>query len=543
MANVRITLPVAYNVAGSRVGGINLNDEPVRLNGQFSPFMRNMVVERTRVRKFQGYSRLGTGEPMSGIGCELVNYTDAAGLLHLIALTTTRAYEYDGSSDSWEDITEVKEEEPVEWSGDEDDVFSYDIVTDPAMFINNGGSALCVVNNVDDIKYYEGDAGDKFSVLQHTFPSFASCRELCEFWNHFFVFGWTDSSTRARSLAFSGFADVDDWTGATAGVTTLTDTVGALLKVAKLGDELVIYSEKTISLGRYIGGYTLYVFPVLAQALGLLSQRAVSNTPRAHFFLGTDLKVYALFKGGSPVDVGRAVDSVMFAGLDISNKARIACGYDSSKQRVFFALPSAGEVYPRKLYAVYTNLDGNPWEFFEFKHDVRGFGVLKRTKSSAYCDDNDWKDVYCNETPAYCDDMYGFEGADMTCFITSDGYVFKLDESTGYFDEEEIDCEYQTEDIVLEDEEDFGRFVWFSFTGKSAIEDVECDVYYSVDGGENWEALADSPVVLETSWKTHRLPLDVVSRTIRFRLVQRGFGDLQLRSNFRIEAQVSPSRD
>lgn len=533
-----LTIPVAYN-AGGRTGGLNLDDEPLGFQGAFSPYMKNMVVESTRLRKRQGYSRLGTGAAMSGIGMALVSYTDAQNTLHLIAFTTTSAYEYNSSTDAWDDISEA--EDP--WTGDSDNQFRTTVATDTTAFSQNGGSALLVVNNVDDVKYYEGKSSTTFLTLTHSFPSFSSCIDIVEFWNHLMFLGYTDTATRCRTYAFAGLSNVDDWTSATSGLATLTDTTGAIQRGVKLGSDLIIYSDRTISRCQYAGGVVIFVCPVLVQDVGLIASGAICNAAKAHFFMSSDQHVYAIYQGGSLADVGRNIDGFLFSSLSMSVKEMAVAGYDIGRKKAMFAFPTTGESYPTKFLAMNLDLEGMPWELHQLAHDIRSIATLTRTKSSAYVDDTEWSTVYCDETPAYCDDKYGDEGYDMCCFLTSDGYVYKLDEASGYDDTAEIDCEYQTEDIVLGDEELFGRFLWFSFTAKSSIADTSCCVYYSTDAGETWTALADSPVSLESSWTTHRLPLDVISRKIRFRLVQQGHGDLQLRSFFRIEVIPSTSRD
>ena len=87
------------------IWGVNRRDEPVHLDPKYSPYMKNMVVETTMVRKRLGYTLLGTNLPLVGIGMELIRYIDARGTAHHIALTSTRAYEYDADTDEWDEIT------------------------------------------------------------------------------------------------------------------------------------------------------------------------------------------------------------------------------------------------------------------------------------------------------------------------------------------------------------------------------------------------------------------------------------------------------
>ena len=538
MANesVRLTIPVAYNIPGKRIGGINLDDESIGFGGQFSPFLKNMIVEKTRLRKRLGYTQLGSGT-ITGVGTRLISYIDATGEPHLILITTTKAYQFNPSTLVWDDVSGPA------WTGDADDRFSFTVATDTATFTNNGGSALLVVNNIDDIQYFEGDAADTFATLVHGFPSFASCVAIEEFWNHLFVIGFTDSAVRARGFAWSGLSDVTDWTGVTSNAGTLTDSIGALINSKKLGTDLVIYSDRSISLCKYVGGSSIYVIPTIIYETGLFAHGAICNLIKTHYFLGTNQRIYSLQPGGVLNPIGQRMEKAVFAAMAIDLKTRNVAGYDVDRDKVLFATPHSGSDYPKHVFVLNTTLVGQPWEYYEFAHDVRAIATLRRTGASAYCDDAEWTDRYCDETPGFCDDSYGQQGFDMCCFLSSDGTVYKLDEASGYDDTSDIDCEVQTEDIVLSDEENFARFVWFSFSAYSQFASITALIYYSTDKGENWTQLANSPVTLQQEWTTHRLPLDVVGRRIRFRIVQNGFGDLQLRSNYRVLAVPLPERD
>lgn len=95
---ITIPIPIAR-------GGINKDIEPTSLQGVYTPFMLNMILEPNRVRKRLGYRQIGTNLPLSGTGAKLIEYVDARGNIHTIAITTTHAYEYQPSSDLWLQIT------------------------------------------------------------------------------------------------------------------------------------------------------------------------------------------------------------------------------------------------------------------------------------------------------------------------------------------------------------------------------------------------------------------------------------------------------
>ena len=91
------------------VHGLDKDTDPLDLD-KTSPNMKNMVVEKGWLRKRLGATTLGSNLPLSGIGMELSQYTDARGTVHHIAITTTNAYRYElglagAGYDIWHNIT------------------------------------------------------------------------------------------------------------------------------------------------------------------------------------------------------------------------------------------------------------------------------------------------------------------------------------------------------------------------------------------------------------------------------------------------------
>jgi len=532
-----------YRLAKVPTMGINKDAEPTEFDDAYSPYMKNAIVEITKVRKRRGYSQLGSSDlPLSGIGMELISYRDALGNKHLIAITSTKAYKYDTSGDDWDEITPA-----VAFSGGADNRFSWCLAVDDTEFANNGGTALCVSNGKDDIHYYEGDTGDVFTILEHDFPSFAKVEEIEEFWNHFFLFNYTDSSKHARSLAFADVGNIDTWLVGTSGSTTLTDSRGNLMRAKKIGLHMVLYSEKSITICTYYGGDTIFSFPTVIYETGLLAAKAVWDSVNVHYFLGTDQKIYGYY-GGTDLDpVGLRIEDALFAELDVSNKAKICAGLDVGKHKIHFFYPRvsddyAGVSYARVSYALDYKRPGRPWEYHEFADTVRDVSSFENYFEWS-CDDTDWKDLYCDEVDIYCDDSYGQTGYPMAVFISHDGYVFKLDEATGKDDDADIEFEVWTPELVVDAEETIGRWLWFSFTAMSGVVGSTVFVYYSTDSGTSWTALADSPVSLNTKWATHRLPLTVTSRRIMFKIYQLSDKDVQLRGLFKCKVVPQSERD
>jgi len=533
------TTPI-YKYFRVPIAGINRDTEPTQFGETpYSPYMKNAIIELSKIRKRRGYSQLGSASlPLSGVGMELINYRDATGDTHLIALTTTKAYLYDTANDTWDDITPLS----GDFGGGVDNRFSWCRATDTAEFPNNGGDALLISNGVDDVYAYEGDAGDKFAVLAHLFPSFASVDEIQEFWNHLFFLNYNNGSQAVRGLAFADAGNVDTWSSGTSGSTTLTDSLGDISRVKKLGPYMIIYSEASITVCRFYGGDTIFEFPTLVYETGLLSPKAIWDSVNVHYFLGTDQKIYGYFGGTELQQVGDRIEDALFAELDVSKKAKIATGHDISRRKIHFFYPRSGDTYPIASYAMNYKHPGLPWEYHEFADTVRDFSTFE-SFYSWYCDDTDKKDLYCDEQAFYCDDSYGQTAYPLAVFLSDDGYIFKLDEATGYDDATAIEFELQSPEFTIDAEETFGRWLWFSFTAMSAVASSTINVYYSTDSGTTWVELTDSPVSLTTDWVTYRLPLTVSSRRIMFKIYQNSAKDVQLRGLLRCKVVPSTDRD
>jgi len=537
MAEKIISIAIACNHPGQQVGGLNKRDESVGFMGQYTPVIRNMVVEPTRVRKRRGYSQVGRASlPLSGNGTGLFEYVDATGTRHLIAMTTTGAYKYDASAGTWADVSPV-----AAFTGDIDNRFHGSVVTDTTTFATNGGSALVVTNNNDDLHYFEGDTGDVFTKLVHGYPSFGNCVDVSEFWNHLILLRVTTSSTNNRLLAWADLGDVTEWAAGTSGATTLTDSLGSLKRAVKLGQALVMYSDSSISLCNYIGSSTLYSIPTLVYETGLLCSDGVWGSYNYHCFIGSDLRIYRYY-GGTQLDhIGGPVESSLFSELNYNLKERICAMYDPIRYKLYFCFPRSTDTYSYAAYAISTDLDGWPWEYHEFADSVCASSVMHAT-STVYCDDATWGEYYCDLVTAYCDDPFGQSDAPVCVFLSHDGYVFMLDERTGYDDATAIECEYQTEDITVDAEESYGRFTWMSFVAMSSTAGT-VDVSYSTDGGGSWTNFVDSPVQLTTSWDTYKIPFDASARRVRFRFSQVTADDLQLRVAVNIAVAPTTGRD
>jgi len=675
---VTIPIPIARN-------GINKDIEPTSLEGVYTPFMKNMLLEPSMIKKRLGYSTLGSNLPLAGTGMKLYQYVDAPGEVHLIALTTTHAYEYQASTDLWLQITpstvldqcesgwtggtnvtntddtdaiqgtnsqkfvldaqftdgtqigykditsvnisshthigfwikssialaasalEIVISESLHAAGEKtgtyveclatalvadtwtfvslaktltsfnavvsvsiyanatiatataiylDDIRGYTEftmadtarwvcapATDLNMFTANGGTSLILTNQTDDLFEYEGDSGDVMSTLVHGYANFANADVIVEFWNHFMLLNFATSTQNSRSVAIADLGDIDEWVEGTSNLFYLTDSIGQIRDALKLGSDLIVYSDYSITLCRYRGEIVVFIFPTIVYGTGLFVPTSVWGTEVVHYFLGSNLKVYRYANGTHLVDVGRPIEQSLFAEADIASKAYMLAGYDTGRDRLYFLFPKAGDSYAKNAYVLNRRREPEAWEYYEFADTIRSMERFENPASAWYCDDAAWTNIYCDEMDMYCDAAYGEAGYPITVALSDDGYVFKLDQVFGTDNGDNIECEYQTQDLTIDKEEHFGRWVWFSAPMRSEIAGATVGVWYSIDGGTSWTEFDDSPVSIDYDWTTYRLPLDTVSRKIRYRMIQNSNDDLEIRDDMHTAVIPQQAKD
>ncbi len=669
--------------------GINKDAQGPNLNGIHTPNMKNFVLERTHYRKRLGYSKLGLNLPLQGTGMELVEYTDARGVVHNVAITTTLPYLYRTSERQWYPILATVQmqdcELHTEWSAgsnitvatdstnfkegsnslkmtaganiavgaqisstttfdDTDDLSGYgavanvmfwfrsskagvsitlhvkdadtdievlsfsatsadtwyhvtkqvdlsgiatatsltidtetalvstDIINiddirvcsaftggdtnrfshteafDSVKHSNNGGSALCISNGIDTPLYYEGQSNDIFQAMDFsTFVNFAHTREIIDFWNHFFCLNFNNNNQNVRSYAFTDFGNVDEFADGTSGSGVLTDSIGQIIRALKLGSNLIIYSDKSITACQYYGSTVLFVFPTLVDETGLYAPKAIWNFANIHYFLGADLKIYGYQGGRQLLHVGTMIEDTLFSQIDSSKKVHIATGVDQGRHKLSFFYPETGDTYAKSAYVMNYKRQNWPWEFYRFADYVRDYSIFSN-KNTWYCDDEERKNLFCDEVSFFCDEASSQSGSPIAIFISDDGYVYQLDEVTGKDDDANIECIYDTEDFTVREQGLVGRYLWYEFEAKATIAGSTIQVYYSLDSGETFTEFIDSPVyssglTLTSTWDYYRLPLDVTNKRIRYRIYQNSNKDVQLRDPMRHSVSFEKERE
>lgn len=526
------TLPVP-------LGGLNTRDEPTLMSRLQTPDMKNIQLEESLVKKRLGYITIGNNLPLSGTGMELIQYIDGQGVKHSIALTTTDAYLYDASNNEWDRITPndgAATPTYSTFSGTDTDRWSVTISTNPSLFDQNGGSALIIDNSVDGPYYFEGQTGDYFRPLTVSteLTDFSAAQEIADFWNHLFLFNYNASAAGIQYTRNTAWHDVSGLaTYANLGITenVLTDSAGQIRRAVKLGYDMTIYSDESITICRRVGGTSLFIFPTVIYRTGLFAANGLYDFNNQHFFLGSDRKLYNYQGGTQLIPIGDQVEDALFSAIDPSKKEYIVTGFDRNSKKIYWFYPTTSDDYAYEYLAFNYDNKTPTWEKGRFGTTVAGISTFSN-KSSWACDDTVFVGVSVtdeNYSTTACSDGTTIEGYPQTIFIDRDGYVYRLTGSASSDNGSAIEAYYTTPDLIpIEGRtHEYGRFSSFGFSAQSRISNSDVTVSYSTDEGLTWTTL--DTVNLTDEWEEYNVKCDIKTRKIRFRLYQNAKGDFQIR--------------
>jgi len=255
------------------------------------------------------------------IGTSIV--TIRSGSRRVFAGTTTKLYEL--SSGSWADVTRA--------SGG-----NYTGGSDTRWAFTQFGNATIAVNKTDAMQ--RSSTSGAFADV-----SGAPKAEIV-FSVGAFVMALNTNDGTDKPDGWHNCATFDE-TSWTPSVTTqaasgqLVDTSGIITAGARLGDYAIAYKLKSIYLGQYIGGTTVWDWRLVPGGeAGCVGKEAICDIGGVHFFVGDD-NIW-MFDGSRPIPA--ADDTVrqwFFDNVNASFKSKIKCVFDRQNNRVWIFYPSS----------------------------------------------------------------------------------------------------------------------------------------------------------------------------------------------------------
>lgn len=360
----------------------------------------NFLYEKGLIKTHGGFAKLGlttTGLNSGQVITAVFSYKEIDGSDHLMASTLTKLYEYNPSTDTWDDKTNTALisdlMRPISSVGiGHNDAIGIDGGTANSyyhlIFSDGGNSDIqrwagkyesMFYNLLGGDGYHEGTTHRALKV-----DSFQSRLMLLSPKEYDSDTGlWVDNNQRIR---WPLVAKIQTWGGAVAGwgFADMLDTGGINLWSEKLGSQLIVYQTKGIWDCRYVGGSTVFSPVPLITNLGLLASNLVASAGNVHFFVADDFNVYAYYGGTVKQAIGTKIQSTLQEDLntDYVYMAKIAIGKDG--RRLWIFIPSGDGYYNTKAY-IYDIRD-DKWMIrnFDDKYDTGGITAMAIVGAQRY---------------------------------------------------------------------------------------------------------------------------------------------------------------
>lgn len=151
----------------------------------------------------------------------------------------------------------------------------------------------------------------------------------------------------------SALGDYTDWTPSIAtqcATGRVTSVPGKITAAKKFGDQIVLYKQRGMYLGSYVGGASpIWDFRMVpATGIGTWCQESVADigTPEQplHFLVGEN--DFYLFDGARPIAIGDGIRNYFFARLNTNAADKIIVLPDRNNSMVYVLYPSGGATIP-----------------------------------------------------------------------------------------------------------------------------------------------------------------------------------------------------
>ncbi len=499
--------------------GVNGKDPSTQANPKFSPTSLSVLYKDGFVQSRKGYVEIGSAtDPALTLDVPLtVEFEAADGTKHLVISTLAKQYEYNTSTDAWDDITV----DGVDLTGDEDDVFDWTVGT------GADGKWLIVTNGKDLPRYWDGSG--LFLELDPSgdITGFTTCKTVEMYRDHLFLGGIESTNLGSRHVAWSDTNDLDDFGSGNSGTNLIADGRGAIKMLKLFGDRLAVYHEDSIGFVTHVGGTVLFSFEQRIQGTGLVSGNSVVEFGPYHIYASQEN--FMLFDGSRLlIPVGDNVSEALREDLNFAQKERMTGFLDTVRRKAFWLVPTVyGGVFEGiKVYTLEYELfrpETFRWGKIGFAHNMVSMGLYSRVSSLKWEDvtetweefDLSWNDASFSVgfPTRVMGDQNGNTYLDTESLLDDDGAV--------------IAARWDTIDFTVPPSyvSQMGRWLEVELEAKG----IKAEVRYSTDQGNSYTSLATQ--TLTSAWVAYKFYVDTVSRTFRVqvRTPSSGIGGFKVR--------------
>jgi len=317
------------------VGGIKQNLPGILLNDAFAEESVNVIFKDGMVQRMQGRGAMFPDKLNEDV-LMLTQYRKRNGSKYLMTATRNKVY-YRGQN-NWVDITGT-----TPYTGDASDLWSFCHFNDTFVF----------TNGVDAPKKWDG-MGDVVALGGN--PPIA--KYVTEY-SHYLVF--LCLADYPSNIRWGQIGCLEDFSNGDAGECVL-DGDDYIRGVAKLGDYLIIFKERSIFRAYPIGGDLVFKIEKINDKIGCLGGHSIVVANGIVYFYGGDNRFYAYAGANEASEISQNIPELCDR---INQKANQIYGaYQEGLNRIVWIVPTGESDTPNEMF-IY-DLDTQAWSKADF---------------------------------------------------------------------------------------------------------------------------------------------------------------------------------
>lgn len=295
----------------AQYGGLRVAQNIIPVNNHYNPVCGKSAFNST----------VFGGTPLSGMYVQ-----DESGVYHNFLGTSTKLYRFNRTTAT--DVTKLT----TTYSGG-------------SWAFEKYGTWMIATNYTDNVQVLKGITGANFVDLGGS-PDKA---KYCLLNHGHLILGHLYNYP--KKVRWSARDDIEQWTPdllTGAGSQNFFDMDGNITGIGSIGDNFIITSPHTITLGYYVGGY--YTFDFRRSSI----RNVGCHYPQSFISIGSEVyfwgkeSVYK-FDGNNIEDIGKDIRGALFGSLNVDQAHRITATHDKLNRLIVWAYPTSIGGYPDKL--------------------------------------------------------------------------------------------------------------------------------------------------------------------------------------------------
>lgn len=371
-----------------------------------------------------------------------------------------------------------------------------------------GSDWMVFTNGVDIVKRYNGT--DCVNVPNLPSAGNTICKAVVLYNTALFLLNTTEGGVaHPQRVRRSNQTDPTDWTTGTAGYDDLLDDSSIIKCGYRLGPYLIIYRERSISRGSFVGNSGLnYVFETTVSYEGVPSSKAVAQLKEYHIFVG-QAGVYEYRGDYTITPIGQKINIKLFGAIADANPSYISRMFtlyvkELDEVWILYVSTNASTSYGCDRILRY-NIDLDVWYTRELINEVIGSGTYKTLTTTI------WSTLVGNwpaQTWVWGSRQTLANSPNIHLMSRDANQVYEYDFTYGLDISTPIAYTIETKDFAVTDHEFRFDMIEALIQGTSVL------IEYSTDSGMSWDTIG---TITSATQSRNRLHKQIVCNRIRFR--------------------------